>query len=274
MKTKLKTAAMLAVAIMIALACKQTEQGSKSDSSVDDQSLNEEEIKASIEEMVFPLPEPMGVYTMLEEIGAEYDDEILNPVTNLANYHTSNVKAANLGVYAADLSYTTVYQNDKSTDSYTKTIKSLIDDLEIEVDYKKLLNENTEEAIENSDSLIKLTSETFIETYDFLKKESEPSLAVLMVNGFYIEGLYIATQILEGTYDNVEMVKIIYSQAKPLDEIINLNEKFIENEYIKALQKQLITLKSFYETNDGSLTKEQLTSITKTIEAIRSTLIS
>ncbi len=274
MKTKLKTATMLAVAIMIALACKQTEQGSESDSSVEDQSLNEEEIKASIEEMVFPLPEPMGVYTMLEEIGAEFDDEILNPVSNLANYHTSNIKATNLGVYAADLSYTTVYQNDKSTDSYTKTIKSLIDDLEIEVDYKKLLNESNEETIENSDSLIKLTSETFIETYDFLKKESEPSLAVLMVNGFYIEGLYIATQILEGTYDNVEMVKIIYSQSKPLEEIIKLNSKFIDNQYIATLQKALLKLKAFYETSDGSLTKEQLTNIAETIEAIRSTIVS
>lgn len=211
---------------------------------------------------------------MLEDIGANYVGNVLNPTELIEKYFTSNVKAANLGVYAADLSYATVYDNKDAIDSYTQALKILIDDLSIKIDYKNLISEETKQKTTNSDSLIKLTAEIFYDTYEFLYQESDPALAALMVNGFYIEGLYIATHISKDTYDNVEMVKIIYSQAKPLDKLIELNSKFSDNQYVSTLQTALNKLKAHYETSDGSLTKEQLDAITSTIGSIRSTLVS
>ena len=272
MKNTFKLVILTVVAVVFITSCKQAGQTNATDTSSD--KLSEEEIKAGIEEVVFPLPEPMGVYQMLEDIGASYIGNVLNSVGSIEKYFTSNVKAANLGVYAADLSYASVYDKKEAIDSYTQALKVLIDDLGIKIDYKNLLSEETKQKTTNSDSLIKLTTEVFYDTYEFLYQESDPALAALMVNGFYIEGLYIATHISKDTYDNVEMVKIIYSQAKPLDKLIELNSKFSDNQYIETLQNALNKLKLHYETTDGSLTKEQLDAITSTIATIRSSLVS
>lgn len=272
MKKTFKLTMLFVAAIAFLASCKQAGQTEVAETSAD--KLSEQEIKEGIEEVVFPLPEPMGVYQMLENIGASYVGDVLNPVASIEQYLISNVKAANLGVYAADLSYATVYNAKEEIDAYTSSLKVLIDDLDVKVDYKMLMSEETKEKASNVDSLIKLTTGLFLDTYEFLYKESDPSLAVLMVNGFYIEGLYIATHISKDTYDNVEMINIIYGQAKPLETLIELNSKFVDNQYVETLQNALLKLKALYDATDGSLTKEQLDSITSTIETIRSSIVS
>lgn len=236
--------------------------------------LTQDEIKKGVEEVVFPLPQPMGVYQMLQEIGATYVGDVLNPVKNVENYFTANVKAVNLGVYAADLSYATVYDKKDDVDAYSKTIKKLVDDLGIKVDYMKLTSEETKAKTENLDSLVDLTTEIFFDVYEFLYNESDPALAAQMVNGLYVEGLYIATHISEVTFDNVEMVKIIYGQASPLEELLKLNENFADDQYIQTIQSALKKLKSLYDETDGSLTQEQLDAIKASVAAIRDTFVS
>ncbi|MBN2487292.1 MAG: hypothetical protein JXB34_15055 [Bacteroidales bacterium] len=270
---KLKSAFLILVCSALFLpACKQSTD-KLSDSEKGDK-ISQEEIQKSVEEVIFPLPEPMGVYKMLQDIGASYVGNVLNPAGSVSKYFKANDKAVNLGVYAADLSYAVVYEKKNDADAYTKIVKQLIDDLDIDIDYKSLTSDETKEKAANTDSLVKITSQVFYDTYEFLYSKSDPALAALMVNGFYVEGLYIATHISKDTYDNVEMVKIIYGQAKPLEELIKLNEKFAGNEYIKALQGTLLKLKELYDATDGSLTKEQLKAITSTIATIRESMVS
>lgn len=270
---KLKSAFLILVCTALLLpACKQS-SNKLSDAEKGD-TLSQAEIQKGIEEVVFPLPEPMGIYQMLQDIGASYVGNVLNPVASIDKYFASNVKAVNLGVYAADLSYAVIYDKKDDKDAYTKSMKQLIDELNINIDYKTLTSEETKEKAANTDSLVKITSQVFYDTYKFLYNESDPALAALMVNGFYIEGLYIATHISKDTYNNVEMVKIIYGQSKPLEELIKLNEKFAGNEYVKAIQGSLLKLKELYNTTDGSLNKEQLKAITTAIESIRDSMVS
>jgi hypothetical protein len=272
MKQTLKLASLFVFALILLAACKQA--GQKNTEVNSTEKLNEEEIAQSIEKVMFPLPEPMNVYQMLQNIGATYMGDVLNPVESLEQYFPNTVKSVNMGVYAADLSYATVYNKKEDIDSYSQALKVLIDDLGIKIDYKKLTSEETKEKATNADSLIKITSNVFFNTYEFLYNESDPALAALMVNGFYIEGLYIATHISKDTYDNVEMVEIIFNQAKPLEEIIELNSKFSDNQYVQTLQGALLKLKALYDETDGSLTKEQLEKITSAVETIRASLVS
>lgn len=262
----------LLVLSFLVVSCKQsTEDKSQTN---EGEKLSKEEILKGLEEATFPLPEPMSVYRMLEDIGASYVGDVLNPVESLEKYMITNVKAVNLGVYAADLSYAMVYDKQEDIDKYTKTLKNLIDQLNIKIDYKTLMSEETKEKSISTDSLISVTTNVFYNMYDFLYKESDPSLAALMVNGYYIESLYIATHISEDTFNNIEIVKIIYQQSTSLGDLIELNKKFADNQYIQTLQSSLVKLKEYYDSTDGSLNKEQLNKITTTVEAIRESLIS
>lgn len=252
-------------------ACKPSTSTSVSDQ--DTLKISKEEIQKGVEGVLFPLPEPMEVYKMLENIDAAYVGNILNPVKSLDKYTGSNAKAVNLGIYAADLSYATVYNKKNDVDAYSQVLQTIIEDLAIKVDYQTLTSQESRKKIENPDSLAKVTTQVFYNVYDFLYKESDPSYAALMANGYYIEGLYIATHLMKETYNNFEMLKIVCQQEQPLAEIIKLNEKFADNENIQTLQTSLKKLKAFYESTNGSINQQQLDEIAKSIEAIRKSLI-
>jgi hypothetical protein len=258
-------------AVLAFSACKPSANNSSVNKEAE--KISKSEIQKGVEEVLFPLPEPMGVYKMLDNIGATYAGNILNPVTSISKYTISNAKAVNLGVYAADLSYATIYDKKNDVDAYSQVLKSIIDDLGVKVDYQSITSQESRKKVENPDSLVKLTTQVFYDVYDFLYKESDPSYAALMANGYYVEGLYIATHLLKETYNNFEMLKIVCQQEQPLAEIINLNEKFTANPTIQNLQNSLKKLKAFYESTNGSINQQQLDEIAKSIEAIRKSIV-
>jgi hypothetical protein len=269
---KIKSALFVIVCTAISFsACKQS-SNKLTDAEKGDK-ISQDSIQQGVEKVVFPLPKPMGVYQMLEDIGATYAGKVLNPVESNTKYLTSNVKAVNLGVYAADLSYATIYDKKADIDAYGQVLKSIIDDMGIKVDYQLITSEENRKKVENSDSLVQLTTKVFYNVYDFLYQQSDPSYAALMANGYYVEGLYIATHLMKETYNNYEMLKIVCQQEAPLAEIIKLNEKFADNQYVQTLQGSLKKLKALYESYGGSINQKQLDELAKTIEAIRSTMV-
>lgn len=261
----------IAGAVLTITACKPSVNNAGASQEAD--TITKEEVQKGVEQVLFPLPEPMNVYKMLENIDAKYVGNILNPVQSLDKYTMSDAKAVNLGIYAADLSYATIYDKKEDVDAYSQVLKSMIDDLGIKVDYQSLTSQENRKKLANTDSLAKVTTQVFYNVYDFLYKESDPAYAALMANGYYVEGLFIATHLMKETYNSFEMLKIVCQQEQPLGEIIKLNEKFSNNQSIQTLQVSLKKLKAYYESTKGSINQQQLDEIAKSIEAIRNSLI-
>jgi hypothetical protein len=273
MKLVIRHFLILLVALFIVTACKQGTKPASSQSS-ENQKLNKAEIKEGLKEVAFPLPEPFQVYNMLNDIGATYLGSVMNPVQNVDNYLKDKSKALNIGVYAADLGYATTYNNQADFKAYSTVLKSLVDDLGVSIDYSVLQNEENKEKFANKDTLVGFITNVFYDTYSFLYAESTPSLAGLMATGAWVEGLYITTHISKDTYNNSEMVKIIYKQGESLGKLIDLLKKFDNDDMAKSLLNALTKLKGMYDATNGSLTEPQLKEITTTIETIRASIIS
>jgi hypothetical protein len=233
-----------------------------------------QEVKSDVQDIVYPLPAPFELSQQLDRAGASYVGNVLNPVSNADKYFTEKSKALALGVYGADLAYAGTYNNAKDINKYSGVLKSLVDDLGINVKYTDYFSDDSREKLNNKDTLVKVVSNVFYDTYTFLNKKSDPALAALVVSGTWVEGLYIATHITQDTYNNNEMVKLIYDQSKSLEKVISLLDKFENNEMVAGISGALKKLKAMYDETNGSLTKEQLDTITKTIETIRSSIVS
>lgn len=272
MKYKFFALIILVPAMLIINACRPGTQSSESEDS--SEMIGKEEIKAGLEEVAYPLPEPFEVYGMLEEIGATYLSEIMNPVSNSEKYITQKSKALAVGIYAADLGYAVTYANQDDMKSYSITLKSLVDDLGVHVDYSELQDEEVRQQLADKDSLVAYVSEVFYDTYSFLSRESTPALAGLMAAGAWTEGLYIATHISDDTYNNTDIVKIIFEQGESLESLIGLLKKFENEERVKSLLGAFLKLQALYNEAGESLTEEQLEGITTTIETIRESIIS
>ncbi len=273
MKFVTKTLLALLSVVFFTTACQQSAQkGSEQDDNLE--MVEQKDIEQGLTDLTNPLPEPFEIYSMLEGIGASYLGKILNPPENAEMYFTQKSKSVNAGVYAADLAYSITYNNKEDIKKYSKVLKSILDDLGVSIDYASLQNEVMKQKLLEKDTLVKYISKVYFDTYTFLYRESTPSLSALMAAGAWVEGLYIATHISDDTYQNYEIVKIIYNQGESLGGLIDFMEKFNDDEMVSGLQDAFKKLKVLYDQTEGSLTKKQLDDIVSTIETIRDSIIS
>ncbi|NJK87589.1 MAG: hypothetical protein HC906_18065 [Bacteroidales bacterium] len=107
-----------------------------------------------------------------------------------------------------------------------------------------------------------------------MAKSGDPELAILMVAGIWTEGLFIATHISDDTYNNQEIVKIIYDQKSSLESLIEMMKNHSGDELIDSYIVAFEKLKAEYDKTDGSLTESQLKGITSAIASIRSSIVS
>ena len=91
---------------------------------------NSEELKETTEDVVVDttaskfidmgevriiIPSPIQTAILVKDVGAPYEPTILNPNENHTGYSTNYEKALNLGVYGADLGYSTIFEHSKSS---------------------------------------------------------------------------------------------------------------------------------------------------------------
>jgi hypothetical protein len=269
MKTNL--AIILAFTVILA-SCKSGSQSGNQDQNTD--SLNKAEITQNVKDVVYPLPTPFEMTKMLNDIGAKFIGTALNPANKVEKYFTEKSKALNLGIYGADLAYCATYDKKQESQVYMESLKTLIDALGINIDYRKMLSDDFKAKVNNKDTLIQLVTNTFFETYQYLEGKSNPDYAVMMVSGMWIESMYIATHISADTYNNPEIVKIIANQKDSYTKLMELLAKRNANTDIKELEQKLNTLKSAYDKVDQGLRKEDYQLIMKTIENIRNAFVS
>ena len=260
--------------VILTTSCRQSAQ-KEGEQSSDMEMVEQKDIEQELQDIANPLPEPFEVYSMLENIGASYLGKVLNSPENAETYFTQKSKAVNAGVYAADLAYAVTYNNKEDIKTYSSVLKSILDDLGLNFDYTSLQSEIMKQKLMDKDTLIKYVSKIYVDTYEFLYKESAPSYAALMVSGAWVEGLYIASHISEDTYQNYDIVKIIYDQGKSLNKLVEFLGKYTDqDELVSSYYDAFFKLKTLYDNTNGSLTEKQLNDIISTIEVIRDSMIS
>src|SRR5271166_4491575 len=162
-----KNLALIFAAIIVLFAsCKSGNQSTHKDSIKAD-SLGMKEISQNVKDVVYPLPTPFEMTDMLNTMGAKYSSAILNPPDHAEKYFTEKSKAVNVGVYGADLAYATTYDQKQDVKNYSKALKSLIDQLGINVNYNKLLAEDATEKLNNKDTLVSVITNLLYDTYKF-----------------------------------------------------------------------------------------------------------
>ncbi len=263
---------MIIATVLFILSCKGGNKTSDSDQAASD-NLNRELLASDIKEVIYPLPAPVEMTQMLNEIGATYTSGILNPTANVEKYVTEQAKALNLGVYAADLSYAATFNQQQDVQACLNSIKSLADQLGVTYNYSSILSEENKAKFENKDSLTNFITNTIYSTYQYLDEKSNPDLAVDMVTGVWVELMYIATNISEASYNFSGLVDIISNQKASYEKVMNLLAERNSNADIKALETKLMALKPAFDKVESGLSQADFTLILNTIKDVRKSLV-
>jgi len=270
---KISTFLKALVALFILASCKGGNKSTERDLLMAD-SLNKELFILDISESVYPLPTPFEMTAMLNDIGATYNSKIVNPSSNVNKYFTEQGKAVNLGIYGADLSYASTFQQQQDIQTYLSVIKTLADQLGINADYSVLLSDEYKEKYNNKDSLTNIITKTIFDTYQYLDKRSNPDLSVFMVTGVWVELMYIATHVSEDSYNFTGIVDIIVNQRDSFKKVLNLLNSRNANIEIKNLEAKLLVLKPVYDKVASGLSPQDYELILLTIRSVRNSIIS
>lgn len=267
-------AALLIIASSVILAsCNMGSKSSSKSSSAPE--IKKENVEKEVRDFVYPLPTSFEVTEMLNRIEAAYILSLSNPVSNVENYLTERSQALNLGVYSADLSYASTYNQKQETVDFMNASKNLIDELDIAAALDPQLLEKIENNLDDKDQLVGLISDSFYDTYEYLNKSDRASVSLMVLAGSWVEALYISTHISEDTFNNKEMVSIIMDQKEPLDKLMTLLEQQKSNADIEETIKDLKILHEIYNTIDaGSISEDQLTAIVENVAVVREKFIS
>ena len=260
----------IAATVVFASCQSGNKSGNSGQSGADSTKLTE--ISKDVKDVIYPLPTPFETTKMLNDMGAKYVSSSLNSVAKADKYFTEKSKAVNLGIYGADVAYAVTYNQKQDVKVYSKAVKTLLDQLGINVDYTNLLTDEAREKMNNKDTLISVITNTFHNTYKNLNEKNNPELAVMMVSGMWVELMYIATHISEDTYHNSGVVKLITNQKDSYSKLMSLLSGRNTNADVKSLESQLQVLKPVFDKIESGLSEKDYLLILQTIQNVRNSL--
>jgi len=246
-------------------------------------------------QVFYSLPSPLESAMLIKSAGAVYNEKLLNVLTNVKRYTTNKSMALNLGVYITDLSYASLFDQAQTTLKYMDAAKKMAEGLGI----TDAIDQNTinrlEENINNRDIILDIISETFMSSTAFLKENDRQPLATIALVGGWVEGLYIATQLVgDAPVEDNKIVQRIVDQKLSLDMVVKLLDNNKANPDIASIIKSITDLKNIYDkitiksskispvndektkvttlksTSSSNVTQEVFTQLKQTVKTIRS----
>ena len=137
----------------------------------------------------------------------------------------------------------------RHTDSdYMGAAKSMADGLGIldavaDEDITKL-----EENIHDTETIMDIVSQTYLNSNSYLEDNGQPAIAAIVLTGGWIEGLYIATQLIDmKNFENNELVVRIIDQKLSVDILLNLLESNTGHPAVDELILQIVKVKRVFD---------------------------
>ncbi|MFP3860156.1 MAG: hypothetical protein ACLFUW_04980 [Bacteroidales bacterium] len=265
----------MTIAVLFSFSsCKQASKEEKGEKQEKSEQMSKKEIREDVEEVVYPIPTSIEITEKLNKTGASFIIGISNDAENVDQYVTEDKQALNLGVYSADLSYTSTYNMKQYTMNYMDANRKLVRELGITGAFTSDFHDQVKENFDNKDKLVELISNSFYDTYEHMHDKGKEELAMMVVAGSWIEAMYITTHISENTYHNKEIVKLIADQEKTLNKLLEVLEPFKENGAINKIIDDLDPIKEIYDNKpEDGFKEKQVLSIQEKIASVRNDVI-
>jgi hypothetical protein len=230
-------------------------------------------IENQIEANVYPLPTSAEVIKMLTNLEVGYIIGISNPVENIKKYFSSATRAINLGVFGADLSYATLYNIQQEVINYLNAIRSLSNELNMSKIYNQELYDKIKQNFDNRDELVKILTSSFNDTYSYLSENDQQPLALLVVGGAWVEGMFLTTHVSEAAYQVAGISRVLLEQKKSFELFLEITRPYASDPSVSDFVKLLDPVKKVYEGLSSSLTEQNIKDITKVVDEVRSQIV-
>jgi hypothetical protein len=223
-------------------------------------------VKNNTQKVFYTVPSPIEMATLLQKAGAKYDKDILNDPLNTSKYSSNASRALNLGIYGADLTYTSVFDQTQESMFYLKAANTLADGLGITQAFPKETVQRFEENVNNKDSMMAIISDSFTETDSYLQENDRANVSALVIAGGWIEGLHLAVNVAKNSPKSNEIKTRIAEQKLSLDNLLAILSAYPGDAAIEDLSADLKALKELFndvkvESGNSTVSTNQETGV-------------
>ena len=203
---------------------------------------------SKVKKIFYSVPAPMETAGMLKEAGATYNASLLNDIHNVSKYTTLHSRALNLGVYGADLSYTSIFNQNQESIIYLSCTKQLADEIGVSKAFSDDNVDRMQANIDDRDSLLKIVSETYYTLDSYLKDAGRDNVSAMVIAAGWVEALHIATQVAESPGVKSNDIKAsIASQKASLEILISLVKDYNNQGDLNDILDDLNSLKETFD---------------------------
>ena len=178
-------------------------------------------------------PSPMETARIVQKTGAQFSEDNLHSAMAASNYVTSDKQAINLGIYGADLSYATIFEENAVSIAYLDVVQSLANELGIGDVIDNDVIARAEANRTRQDSLVAIVSESFFEMNQKLKANGQEDLSGMLVASGWLESIYLATRYTEQANDDLK--KRIAEQKLVMEEVMMLVNSYTQSAELAGL---------------------------------------
>jgi len=200
----------------------------------------------AIEEIARNISSPVEIANLLQSLAVPFSPDYLASSIDANKQTTSFDKAFTLGILGADLGYLNMYEKTGSSIDILNSIKKLAEGIRVGqfFDFETIKRLSLNKS--NLDSLLYLSIDSYTQIDEYLRGNDRGQLSALMIIGVWIEGQYLATQVIT-EYPDPVLRDRIGEQKIILNDLLMLANPYCERDpEFGELCKYLQEIKDIY----------------------------
>jgi len=235
-----------------------------------------------VQELEYLLPSPAEFFSVVQEVGLEFDNSIIRPIENTTNFQLYRNQALNFGLYLADFSYLLLFEKQSESIKYLYQIQEMAQLLNIENYFDDAFFNKLLTSLNEPDTIRAISIEQSASFFNRMDVIGNKDLVILITSGSIIETMYIALNVVDEKRITDRAITTIidlayifdsfylhYTITQPKgDEVAPLSEDLLElrkifnsmaiNQVSKAIRKDgnlVLTSEVTHEVNEYNVRK-------------------
>jgi hypothetical protein len=263
MKTKILNflvIVIIAVGYMNLTSCSGCQKTKQDQPAMDNQKDSMDQARVEqLKKIFFNIPSPIEMASLIKKEGYAYDKKILNTVENVVLYEGESKQAINLGIYGADLSYASIFDQKQECMKYFAAAKKLATAMSIEGGINDSIVAKLAEQQENRDSILKIVTGAYADLNGYLKENNRIEVSALVISGGWLEALHLSLTYAEKS-NGTAIKSRIAEQKMVLENLLNYYSSFADKPVLNEMKADLLEIQKVL--NQVEITAQK-TTVTK-----------
>jgi hypothetical protein len=231
----------------LSISCKSTVDKEES-TEIDSQAISDSLLTSDDDLVFYSFPSSQEMFSFIKkDVELVYRTDLVNSTDNISKYIDTKSKNLVLGVYLADLSYMTLFNKTSSAYEYIDVITRLSNDLRINLPFQDQFLERIKNNLSNEDSLAEISDQYSNKIVDYLLQNNKDKILANITAASYIEGLYLALNLVGEYSDDNLVIKRIVEQKHSFTNLIKYAKKYYYDENTNTAINLLTQIYNVFE---------------------------